>query len=368
MSLRRFAELVIGFGRKYRDDIFIRTEVNIIILEVVYAALLLGVSITALFLLYREIVSGIAEVIGAALISSEPISAEMVMQELGAVRTRQIVAVAGIVFTIALLFGYLVARFALRPARDALSAQKQFIGNIAHELRTPLSIIKANTEVRLLDADVASDARAMHRSNLEELDRISNIINNLLSLNALIQPERVSFTDIDIVALAEQVVTKFKHLVNRKTLRLQVLADAQYYVHGNYAALEQILANLVGNALQHTERGNITVIISEDFRGQLEISVRDTGVGIKPEDLRHVFDPFYRGNRARTRSGGAGSGLGLAIVSELVRLHRGRISVSSAPGKGTSVVITLPSKSEGGIARAKNKISNVFADFSDTGL
>ncbi len=366
--LKRCVASVTGFARKYREDFFVRTEVNIIVLEVIYAALLLGVSVTALVVLYHEIVQSIAGVIATALLSNaEPISSDVVMAQLGAVRTRQIIAVVGLVFTIAVLFGYLVARFALKPAREALGAQKQFIGNIAHELRTPLSIIKANTEVRLLDADVSSDARALHRSNLEELDRISNIINNLLSLNALIQPERIIFSEIDIVALAEQVVEKFKHLVNRKSLRLQVLADRQYYLRGNLSALEQILVNLVNNAIQHTERGSITIIISENIHGELEISVRDTGAGIKPEDLRYVFDPFYRGNRARTRIGGTGSGLGLAIVSELVKLHRGRINVSSVPSKGTSVIVMLPeSKHTEFTGNAKNKGSNVSADFSDS--
>lgn len=356
--------MVTDFGRKYRDDFFIRTEVNIIALVIVFAAVLLAVSVSALVFLYHGIVGSIANVIASLLTApTTPISPEAVMAQLEAVRTRQIASVIAIVFAVAALFGYLVARFALKPARDARDAQKRFIGNIAHEIRTPLSIIKANTEVRLLDSDVTSEAKEIHESNLEELDRISNIINNLLTLNALVQPERVPFTNVDLNVLINKTVGKLKHLTDRKTVRLRVLADERYYARGNATALEQIFMNVIKNAVQHTETGDITIKLDEDLHGMAEVSVRDTGEGIKHEDLQHIFSPFYRGDQSRTRTQEKGAGLGLAIVNELVRLHRGRIGIQSTPGKGTQVVIALPSGT-GAAAPDEPAANKVIVDFS----
>jgi signal transduction histidine kinase len=114
-------------------------------------------------------------------------------------------------------------------------------------------------------------------------------------------------------------------------------------VWGNVAALEQILTNVIKNAIHYTPSGGtVSISVDPDYRGNIVISVADTGMGIPEKDLMHIFEPFYRGDSSRNRESGAGSGLGLAIVSELVKLHKGRIAVESIVGKGTRVEITLP--------------------------
>lgn len=335
--------MVTDFVHKYRADPFLHTEINIIGLEIAYAAFILILTIGSIFVLYNEIVSGVLSALATALTSTTtPITAESITAPLEAVRRREIFQISVFIFGAAIAFGYFISRRALLPARNALAAQKQFIGNVAHELRTPLSIIKANTEIRLLDSTVQGSARTILVENLEELDRISDIINNLLSLNTLVQPERLPFSNVDMSEAARRVIERLEPLARKKPIKIRLRAARMHTAWGNPAALEQILMNLLKNAIQFTSKGEIVMYIGPNTHGYLDVVVRDSGTGIPGEDLQRIFEPFYRSDRSRTRIPGAGSGLGLAIVSELVKLHHGRITIRSTPGEGTSVTITLP--------------------------
>jgi signal transduction histidine kinase len=359
---------VTGFVHRYRDDSFLRTEVNLIALQFGYALLVVAVSTTALYILYHEVLRGVTAAIVTALTSATPTSPEGVLGNLEVVRTRNIIALVATIFATATIFGYLVTRFALAPARDALAAQKRFIGNIAHELRTPLSVIRTNTEVRLLDPNVSKEARAVHESNLEELNRISNLINNLLTLNALLRPGELPFGNVDLGKIVGRVFERLAPLARRHKVRMKMRVTRGYPVWGNRAALEQIVTNLVKNAVQHTQKGEVRVAVGPALHG-IELDIVDTGTGIRHEDLLRIFEPFYRGDRARTRSGGSGSGLGLTIVNELIKLHRGRIRIQSAPGVGTRVSVVFP---RGHLAHAQesgqrtlmaSEVSEAQADF-----
>lgn len=356
-----------AFARRYQNDLFLRTEVNIILLQVVYAAIILFLAIAVIVIFYQEITSGVTAAITATLnATSTQRTSDLILNQLEATRSREVAAVGVLIFSATALFGYLVARLALKPTRGALAAQKQFIGNVAHELRTPLAIIKANNEVLLLEGKIDTSARATLVSNVEELDRISEIINNLLSLNALVQPEQTSFISVDTGVIVRRVVDKLSRLARKNTIRIRVRIAAGASVWGNATAIEQIVTNILKNAIQHTVNGEIIITVGFDVNGALEISIRDTGMGIRREDLFRIFEPFYRGDRSRTRAGGTGSGLGLAIVSELVKLHQGRVAVKSAPGRGTTVTVTLPRGQRVSRKTIPNDdLDEVFADFSN---
>lgn len=342
---RRFAASVTGFGRKYRRDVFVRTRVTILVLHLGYALIILVAAVYTLNTLYNETLHGMVTAVGTALTATStiPINSETLLAPIEATRGKNVEDLALVVLIVTTLFGYLVAKIALLPTQRALNAQKEFIGNIAHELRTPLSTIKTNTEVRLLDDDVPPDVRALYEENLEELDRISSIIDNLLSLNALMRPEHIRFEHVDVAQLAGRVALKLRDLARSKGVTLSISTGKGRTAWGSTSAIEQILTNLVHNALRHTDGGAITVAV-EQMHGQfLTIRVSDSGTGISRKDLARIFDPFYRGSRARTRHGGEKSGLGLAIVSEIVKLHQGRISIQSTLGHGTTVTVVLPS-------------------------
>lgn len=323
-----------AFAAKYRDDPFLRTEYNIIGLQVAFA-------LVTMFAVWGAFVY-LSHDLAATLVAQQSPSGD-VAAELETKLDSNFAAIIGAILLTTAAFGYLIARLALIPSRSALQAQKQFIGNIAHELRTPLSIIKTNTEVRLLDKNLPDEVRKMHESNIEELDRVSNIINNLLSLSAFVRPERIEFSDVDLGAVTDRAVQHLAAFAQRKNITLTVRKSEYRMVLGNASGLEQIVTNLIKNALNYTAgHGNVTVTIEPDYLGHIELSIKDTGIGIEHKDLFRIFEPFYRAERSRTKIGASGSGLGLTIVSELVKLHHGKITIQSAPKRGTTVRVLLP--------------------------
>ena len=292
--------------------------------------------------------------------------ADAMTRTLSLISATDLLITALILFVIAALFGYIVAYIALKPTRDALASQKQFIGNVAHELRTPLSIIKTNIEVALLEGRLDSKLRDALLGNVDELDRTADIINNLLSLNTLLNPERVEFSNVDLGTVVDAAVAKLSALAKQKNIRLFVTRAEFLLVAGNSVALEQVAMNLIKNAIIYTPQGGrVDITIAPNYYGHIELRIHDTGNGISREDIFHVFEPFYRADRSRSRVHG-GSGLGLTIVSELVKLHRGKITIQSAEKQGTTVVVSLPVGKVPGSANDDSKKTNggVAIDFS----
>jgi len=357
-----------AFADKYRFDPFLRTQINVIGMLIAFSMLLVALVGILMDYLYHDIslavVSGVRDSI--LMQSGVPVSGNP-FQALQQLRVENLSAIAFAAAVTTIAFGYLLTRVALSPTRTALASQKQFVGNIAHEIRTPLSVIKTNTEVALLGDNLDAETRQTLVNIVEESDRMSDIINNLLSLSASIRPERIEFSVVDVGPVVSDVVRKLEGLARLRMLDLTVRRSEDCRVWGNHAALEQILTNIVKNAINHTSRGgHISITAEEIGTSHVEIAVKDSGTGIAREDLFHIFEPFYRAEPSRNRAKG-GSGLGLAIVSELVRLHRGKITVRSAIGRGTTVVITLPpapGSSADMSIRKKTSFDEVAVDYS----
>ena len=340
---KRFEALVTDFAHKYRDDPFVRTEVNLILLQVTFTSFLLGVIALAAGQLYHDtsaaVTQGIANAVkqnaDAATISSAVVSV------LDFRRYRLIAYVSAFIVFVSVGFTYFIARVALIPTHNALESQKQFIGNVAHELRTPLTIIRTNTEVALMKPVLDDEVHRYLKSTIEEIDRISEIINNLLSLSASMRPERIEFGDVDLGVVLHSVMDKLRGLAQSKNLEFEARVSERRAVWGNETALEQIALNVLKNAILYTPRaGRVLVTIEPVYPNFIELTVHDSGIGIARSDLFRIFEPYYRTDPSRQRSAG-GSGLGLTIVSELVKLHRGKITVRSGEGRGTTVSILL---------------------------
>jgi two-component system sensor histidine kinase VicK len=366
---KRFAASATSYARRYREDLFFRTEVHVVLLQVAFAAFLLFLLSAAFTFLYRESVTNLIEGLRQSLrMGGAAGSAGVIAENLQYLKMRSIVIVSTVVLMGTAVFGYLIAKLSLAPTREALERQKQFIANVAHELRTPLAIIKTNSEVRLLDDDVPMVSREILTSNLVELDRISTIINNLLSLSSSLRPERIEFGNVDLGKVAATAAEHLADLAGRRRVSVAVRAEGYRTVWGNESALEQVALNVLKNALTYTRGGgSVEVSVAADQRGHVELVVRDTGVGIPERELAHIFEPFYRGDASRTRNG-SGSGLGLSIVNELVKLHGGKITIRSAQSRGTSVHILLPVGKEadarpGGLGEDE-EVGEVSLDFS----
>ncbi len=274
----------------------------------------------------------------------------------------------GGVIIMALLSGMLLSRFTLRPARDTARYQKLFISNIAHELRTPLSTIKTSSEVALIDENLPADIKTTFTEIIEELNRVSEIINNLLSLNTLTRPERMQFTSVDIAPIAENVLKRHLPFARERGIKAVLRKEPGALVWGNSMALEQIMMNLIKNAFTYTpanSNGEVTITVRPDGRGAVLFSVQDTGIGISQEDLFHIFEPFYRADSSRNRGlQSTGSGLGLTIVNEMVRAHHGRIHIESRKRKGTTVSVFFPRGGSTAKKEADAERSETSVDFS----
>ncbi len=310
--MRQYAESGIGLRGRYKNDLFFRTILNLSALSIGFASTCLFAFLVSTRLPHYSAFAFAALLIGAV--------------------------------GCTLLF----AAIALKPVREILYYQKLFISNIAHELRTPLSTIKTSTEVALLDDTLPESTLEVHSEVLRELERISDIINNLLSLNALTRPERIEFSKIDLGPLLDQVADHLSDFAKEREVYLTLEKHKSRIVWGNATALEQIMTNIIKNAISYTPQGRgITVVVSvkPDHRGTIVFSVADRGIGIAPKDLAHIFDPFYRVDTSRDRTVlKTGSGLGLTIASELVRVHRGKITIKSVANQGTTVLVHFPSK------------------------
>lgn len=344
-SSKPSAVSVTDLTRRYHENPFFRSTVNVIALQALLVVLSVIVFGAAIWYQQHATITVIQER-RAAIRAGQTLTPESLDIYLRTVRDHTLGASFGVLILLALTFGFLSSRFALRPSKESLQVQKRFIGNIAHEIRTPLAIIKTNTEVALMDPRIAPDVKTTMETTLSELTRISETINNLLSFDALVRPGRISSERIDLAKIIATVVERHTALAESRSISLTAAIDGPLPIIGNEVAVEQVFTNLVKNAINYTPEhsdGSVTVLASVVDDNAL-VSVADTGIGIAKKDLYHVFEPFYRADTSRTRGiGSAGtSGLGLAIVNDIVRLHRGTITLRSAVGRGTTIEISLP--------------------------
>lgn len=219
--------------------------------------------------------------------------------------------------------------------------KKEFVLNVSHELRTPLTAIKGYAET--LEAQADDRARSHVETIIRHADRLIRIVEDLISLATLeekgvaFEAEMVSLKDI-----AKNVIRILEPRAKEKNLALRLEADEDLPpLQGDPYRLEQMLINLIDNAVKYTEKDGIQVCLKKESRG-VAIEVVDSGIGIPAEEQGRVFERFYVVDKSRSRQAG-GTGLGLSIVKHIVQLHGGRIELKSAPGVGSTFRIFLPS-------------------------
>lgn len=220
---------------------------------------------------------------------------------------------------------------------------KQFTSNASHELRTPLAILKGEIELALKRCNSMQGMRDVLMSNLEEINRMSQIVNNLLTLAKTDMKIELEFEDVRLDEIIDEKFRQSRHIADEKGIAIKLLKNEEITVKGSPLQLRQLILNLIENAVKYTPEKGSVIISLEKYNGNALIKVSDTGVGIAREDIPHIFDRFYRVDKGRARTEG-GTGLGLSICNEIVLSHGGRIEVESEIGKGSTFMVYIPMK------------------------
>lgn len=245
-----------------------------------------------------------------------------------------LILVNSILLIIAVGLGHGLARLTLHPLKKAYEEQRRFIADASHELRTPLAILQMEIENGTNDKV----------SSLEEVKRMTDIVHDLLLLSKLEDNEmKIVLAQLDLAQSINKIVERMQGFAasHEVVLAFHRPADA-VMVKGNEELLSHAMTNLIQNAIIYNNlKGRVDVKL-EKYRALAIISITDTGIGISPEDVKHIFDRFYRADKSRSRGKG-GSGLGLSIAERGIRMLGSSLSVESEIGKGTIVKFTMAS-------------------------
>jgi two-component system OmpR family sensor kinase len=234
---------------------------------------------------------------------------------------------------------------ALQAAREADQLKTRFVADVSHELRTPLTNIRLYLE--LLETAEGEKAQAYMATLNRETDRLVDLIEDLLSISRLDAGTAVmAARPVDLNSMARSLVDDRRRLLADRVIRLQFEPQADLpRVSVDEHMLNQVVANLLTNAMNYTQEGGAIIVSTKsemvDGAPWVTLTVADTGSGIPAEEQARVFERFFRGAASR-QLGVPGTGLGLAICQEILRRHDGRITLESAPGKGTAFTIWLP--------------------------
>jgi PAS domain S-box-containing protein len=227
--------------------------------------------------------------------------------------------------------------------RDGDRAKGEFVSQVSHELRTPLTAIKGHVELLLDDPHLTDEQRESLRIVRQNADRGTALISDLLDLTRIETGRlRLALDAVNLRILIKEVVASFKPLAEEKNQEIWVdVPPTLRSAWGDPRRVTQVLSNLLSNAHKYTPPGGQIRVTARDELSWIRTEVRDTGIGISPEDQRQLFRSFFRASNRVTREAG-GTGLGLALSRSLVELQGGRLTCVSEPGLGSTFAFTLP--------------------------
>lgn len=244
-----------------------------------------------------------------------------------------LVLVNGLLLVVAGAMSYWLARWTLQPLRDSYEKQKRFLSDASHELRTPLTILRTDLE------------NEKNTSHLEEVERMSNLVSNLLVLSRLDEEEKVSDKnneEINLYDLVTRIVERLHLIAAQHQVELIFEKEGDPIIlNSNRDRLNDSLTNIIKNAIIYNKLSGKVKIRAVKEKETVRIMVTDTGIGISEMDLEKVFDRFYRIDPSRSRQTG-GSGLGLSIARSSLESLGGKINIESKVDEGTTVTIRLP--------------------------
>lgn len=258
------------------------------------------------------------------------------------------VAALAVFLVISLFF----SRWALRPVARAWTQQRRFVADASHDLKTPLTVILANTSIALEhpERSVASQSQWLE-STQHEAEAMQGLVGDLLTLAKMDEEEaaaqsgaaRPALEEVDLSDVIEGEVLQFESVAFERGVKLGSQVEPGIKLRGNEQRLRRLAGTLIDNACKYVDDGGAVDVALSRAGKQAKLDVRNTGAPISPEDLPHVFDRFYRADKART-GGVGGHGLGLAIARAIAEEHGGTLTASSTQAEGTAFTATLPLK------------------------
>jgi signal transduction histidine kinase len=260
-------------------------------------------------------------------------------------------AAAAVAVILVAIGGWIVTRQSTAPIERSIAHMRRFMADAAHELRTPITVLRSRAEVALQRPRSADDYTAVLRGIDGEAQRLGHIVEDLLMLARAdagerpIERHRVFLDDVALDA-AEGA----RAMAERKAIRVEVDSFEEAPVTGDATLLRQLVLILLDNAIKYTPAGGAVHLSIHARDGVAVLGVADTGIGIPPDQLPHVFERFYRGDPARTRTAAVegsgvsseGTGLGLSIAQWIVNEHEGTLHIDSEAGVGTTIYVRLP--------------------------
>lgn len=223
--------------------------------------------------------------------------------------------------------------------QSLITEMREVTDNVAHDIKSPITRIRGLAEVTLTNGRSLDDYQTGMVNTIEECDRLLKMINTMLEISeAEAGVTSLNLSEVDISMLIEEACDLFQPLAEEKGLSMGIDVPQQCFLLCDKERLQQIIANLLDNAIKYTSSGKITVS-AEKVNGKVVISIHDTGIGIPSSEIPHIFDRFYRADKSRSVPG---SGLGLSLVRAIVQKHGGEIKVSSSPDVGSTFTIVLP--------------------------
>ncbi|MFA5147415.1 MAG: ATP-binding protein [Candidatus Omnitrophota bacterium] len=284
--------------------------------------------------------NNISDVINSVLEKGEPVSAELTL----IYPIRKISEISATpIFDNNEVAGCLVVIHDITEIRKLETMRSDFIANVSHELKTPLTSIKGFIETLLEGAlDDKENSRNFLAIIQEHAERLNNLVNDLLSLSHLESKEAaLEKGDINLRRLAEGVISGFGSQLKKKKIEVRDELAADLSIRADKDRMEQVFTNLIDNAIKFNKEKGTIKIYSRDLNDSIKIIIEDSGIGIPDKDIARIFERFYRVDKARSRELG-GTGLGLSIVKHIVELHNGSVGVESTEGFGSKFWLVLP--------------------------
>ncbi len=331
--LKQFA----AWATNFKNNRFLQARLKLTAYYTVGVFIILLVFSVAVYGLFAKNISSNLEYDGSSQESESNIELRVISKAQNQLRA-VLITVDGLVIVLIIIFSYYLSGKTLKPIEISYKRQKKFVADTAHELRTPLAVMKTGTEATLSGNNGKEEYKKLAQDSLEEINFLSSVVDDLLFLAHSDSFKKIKFSKFNFSKLIYRQIELMKSYAIKKNITLYKNIHGEFQIDGNKDYLKRLLANLIKNAIDYNKPYGKVIVSLQNKKQQIELKITDTGIGISKDDLEYIFDRFYKVDSARVKQS-SGAGLGLSIVKEIVDLHNGKIDIKSELNKGTEIYI-----------------------------